>query len=179
MNTDANKIPGYRLNRILTDEQKQGMRDRIAWIVDTVTPILDVLSNEDRKSYLRLSAKLELFSDEGLMFAKERPDIGPAYLVVDDFEADGEAADLLESYFRPLIGVAEQLSDNYIIARANYCSHARAYYASAQEAAKRRRPGAQQIVDRLGRAFEGQGGKGEPDGPPAPTSAPSPFGEKT
>ena len=174
MNNDTTKIPGYRLSRILTPEQVQGVRERWQWISDTLSPTLEVLTAEERKSKMRISAKLEIFSDESLQFAKERPDVGPACLVVDDFQADGESADMLASFFRPMFELGQQLQDNFLIARDNYCSTARAYYASAKENAKRKRPGAQQIVDRLAKAFEGQGAKGTNEPVPAPNPAPAP-----
>ena len=133
--------------------------DRISAAIATIKaemPYLLNLSNDDRKSLLKMGDKTVSFVSKALEYAKQNPQAVPSFLDIVEFEKDVVLINSLLKVLYPLQQILETVEDTSMIAGSEAYGAALVFYNSAKAAAKAGVPGMKTVVDDLSSRFPGR-----------------------
>ncbi|MCL5031399.1 MAG: hypothetical protein M1480_20540 [Bacteroidetes bacterium] len=153
----------------LTEEESAAVKNAGS-ILDTILkPKLISLTDELRKSTLKMGDKNVPFVSKSLEYADKNTNLVPAFLNVQELRVDFNAVVALSEIYNVLYPIVSLISDTMMESGSEAYSAALLFYETAKLAAKMNVPGAKEIVDDLSKRFKGQGnfGNGSADNPPA------------
>lgn len=142
------QIPSKDLNTALTKLQE---------VQDLLAPYLIALTPTERQALPKMSDRSVPFVEKVMDYAKENPQLGPAYLEVNELEIDVQSVRDLNQIARKAHKLASGLDDTMMLAGSEAYVASLAYYNSVKGAAKLNVPGAKPIHDDLKKRFETQG----------------------
>jgi hypothetical protein len=127
--------------------------DMLKQVDQLLKPYVVTLSVQDRRELSKMGDKTLSFVTKAYDFAKQSPQIFPAYLNLSDFEVD--LTDALK--LRTLVVMTQQLTgaldDTAMAAGSEAYSAARHFYQAAKAASEQHVPGAKEIAKELRERF--------------------------
>ena len=129
-------------------------------------PALVTLTEDERKSLQRVGAGRESFCETANTGAVSFPTVVPAYMSKAEWDKDENYFTQLEELEVPLAALLQKVRDTKAAVGAERYRQARKFY-EAVKSAKDLVPGLQALYLTLSEQFDGQGGDGSDDEPPA------------
>ena len=120
-------------------------------------PVLIQLGAEERRSGVRLGDKSVAFVEKALQIAKERSDIMPSYIDVEEMERDLELYRNLGLLLREVASLYEAIEDTRMAAGGDAYSTALLVYGVLKQASQSGVPGTDVLVEELAMRFPGRG----------------------
>jgi len=111
------------------------------------------LSTEEIRSLPKMGDKTIPFVEKAIEFAVQNPSFLPPFVDVTELKKDLELAKRLKTFINVLEPFSEKVMDTYLAVGAEAYTAARAFYISSKGALKAGVPGANAIVDELGKRF--------------------------
>lgn len=136
--------------------------DSLKKITDAITviknelPYLLNLSTEDRKALLKMGDKTVAFVQKANEYARQNPQVVPAFLNMVEFDKDVQLILNLNKVLYPLEQLTEKIDDTTKIAGSEAYAAALVFYTAAKAAAKAGVPGMKGVVDDLAVRFPGR-----------------------
>jgi hypothetical protein len=128
-------------------------QDAIKTLENLLREYLISLTAEDRKETPKLGDKNLPFVNKTLDYSVTNPEFVPPYMSVPELRKDIDAVIQLNQLYRPLLQLADQLSDTIMLAGSEAYGATLAYYNSVKQAAKMNVPGAKLIYEELSKRF--------------------------
>jgi len=120
-------------------------------------PALINLSVEDRKSIPKMGDKTLAFVNKTLEYARQNPQVVPAFMDVAEFEKDVAAVTSLNKVLKPLQQLVEKLDDTTLLSGSEAYMAALVFYNAVKGASKAGVPGMKTLYDDLQTRFPGRG----------------------
>ena len=147
------KITMTNLINIEFNEEDYGtIMEAIAIIVSKM-PFLVKLSDDEKKSLMRLEDGRSPFAAKAFDYALRDNSLAPNTALIDAAALDGNLYNKLTTIFKELNRVTEMVRDTRTLAGAEYFDFARLVYKTAKLHVEMGVPGSQTIVDDLGKLF--------------------------
>ncbi len=127
-------------------------------------PFLIQLSPEERRAGIRLGDKTIAFVEKALQIAKERKDILPPYIDVEEMERDFELYRNLGLLLREVASLLEAIEDTRMGAGSDAYATALLIYGALKQAAQSGIPGTDTLVEELAQRFPGRGRRRNTEG---------------
>jgi len=116
-------------------------------------PFVINLSTEEIRSLPKMGDKTIAFVEKAIEFAVQNPSFLPPFVDVNELKKDLELAKKLKSFINVLEPFSERVTDTYLAVGAEAFMAARVFYTSSKAALQAGLPGANTIVDELGKRF--------------------------
>ena len=143
---------------------------QIQGALDTVRTALEPhaveLSADERRASLKLGDRSLAFVEKAVRYSRERAELVPGFLDVDEMEADFASFKTLDGIAARLEQLASLARDTAMVAGGEANGAALVFYRAVKAAAASGAPGADVIVADLGRRFE-RGPRNAPSPPEA------------
>ncbi len=117
-------------------------------------PFLIQLTPQQRKGGLKAGDRSVVFIEKALQIAKERKDLIPPYIDVEELQRDFELWKNLDLLIREVASLLEALEDTRMAAGADAYAAALLIYGALKQAAQSGVPGADTLVQTLSTHFE-------------------------
>ncbi|HET7817686.1 MAG TPA: hypothetical protein VFL70_00095 [Bacteroidia bacterium] len=154
------------LSNEVTDEAKTEIRKHLSSI-DSILPFLISLTNEERKSMLKLGDKTVAFMDKALDYAHAYPMLIPPYVSIPEVEKDYQLQKDLVDILQWINSLVQKLEDTQQEAGAEAYNSILGFYQSVKVAAEKDVPGARAIYEDLSERFPGRKKSQNPTPDPA------------
>jgi hypothetical protein len=135
----------------------QAVRDALATIQTTLSPYLQALSPEERKTLLKMSDRSEPFVSKVMDYVGSSPQFLPPFVIVQELQNDWNAVQHLIPLVRSVSQLQSNLSDTLMLAGSESYVTALSYYNSVKLAAKMNVADAKVIYDDLRKRFQRSG----------------------
>ena len=142
-----------RVSIVLTEEEKAQITAALTAMNAVLEGKLVTLSPQERREHPKMGDGTEPFVSKALDYATSNPEFTPRFVNADDMKIDFEAVSTLNSIYRPLKQLIEQLDDSILLSGSEAYVAALAYYNSVKVGAKMNAPGAKSIYNDLKQRF--------------------------
>jgi hypothetical protein len=143
---------------VISNEAIQKINEGLKMVTDNL-PKLVTLTPAERQMLPKMGDKTLAFVTKSLEYAKQNSKIVPAYLNMDEFAKDVNAANQLFQIMAPLQKIAEELDDTSMLAGSEAYAEALAFYSSLKAAINAGETGLKNVYDDLSSRFPGRGAK--------------------
>ena len=137
----------------LPPEALTQISDALDAIRAAVEPHAVELSADGRREVLKMGDRTLAFVEKAVRYARERSDLTPGFLDVDEMEADLGTSKTLEGIAQRLGQLESLVRDTAMVAGGEAHEGALMFYRAVQAAAKAGPPGADVVRDDLGKRF--------------------------
>lgn len=137
---------------VINDEAMQKITEGHRLISENL-PKLFTLTPEERQTLPKMGDKTVAFVNKALGYARQNPQIVPAYLNMEEFAKDVEAVNKLFVVAAPLLKMAEEIDDTVLMAGSEAYAAALAFYTSLKAAIGAGESGLKYIYDDLSSRF--------------------------
>ena len=143
--------------------------------IKAALPFLINLTNEERRSFLKVGDKSLAFVNKALEYATAHPNLVPPYLNVSEFQKDHNLREQLLHILRELNTLVEAVDDTVMALGKEEFEQALIFYNSVKQATKGNVPGTDSIYEDLANRFprgtsSADNGEGEEPSTPNPSS---------
>lgn len=138
----------------LSSEELQRAKDAINELKSVLEPMLVTLSAQDRQRFPKMGDGTEPFVEKALDYAEQDPTFMPPYVKAEDMRVDFQAVKDLNSLYRPLLQLVQQLDDSILLSGSEAYTAALAYYNSVKLASRLNVAGSKSIYNDLRGRFE-------------------------
>lgn len=121
--------------------------------IQTNLPFLLNLTADERKELPKMGDKTVAFVNKALEYAKQNPQVVPAFMNVPEFAKDVDLVNALTKIAFPLSQLSEKLDDTTMEAGSEAFSAALVFYNAVKAAAKAGVPGMKVVADDLQARF--------------------------
>lgn len=142
--------------KIKPEELSQVM-EALQKVDNILKPYIIALTVAERKAYPKMSDKTYPFVEKVLDYSKTNSEFVPNFLNVPEMAIDFQAVMDLQSVFRVLEQIYQNVSDTMLLAGSEAYLAALTYYNTVKQGAKMNVPNAKAIHEDLRKRFEGQG----------------------
>ena len=162
MATDTN------ISVVITPDQKAAILAKIADLKAAMSFLVG-LTDDQRKTMLKLGDKTVGFEQKCASYMASRPDLIPGFVDMNKLGQDRAAWADVADILHALLDVTQQADDTDMVLAHQIYLPDLSFYQNVQMAAKRNVPGAQAIFDDLKARFPGHPHT-TPDNPPTPAA---------
>lgn len=148
----------------ISQEDQDKVSKAISDLNDVLKPLLVSLSNDQRREIPKMGDGTEPFVEKVIDYAQSNPEFAPAYLDVAEASVDFDAVKALNSFYRPLEQIHQQLSDSIMLSGSEAYVAALAYYNSVKIATRMNVAGAKVIYEDLRQRFSKSNNRGASSG---------------
>lgn len=141
----------------LSAEDLQRAQAAIGELKAVLEPFLISLSAEDRQRFPKMGDGTEPFVEKTLDYAGRNPEFMPPYMNADALQIDYQAVKDLNTLYRPLRQLLNQLDDSILLSGSEAFTASLAYYNSVKLASRMNIGGAKAIYDDLRNRFKAYG----------------------
>lgn len=137
----------------ISSEDKGKMDAAVAELNNVLKPLLISLTNDQRREIPKMGDGKATFVEKVLDYAKGNPEFAPPYMDVPEMEVDLKAVEDLQSVYRPLLQLMQQLDDSIMLSGSEAYVASLAYYNSVKIGARMNVSNAKTIYDDLKQHF--------------------------
>jgi len=138
----------------ISPQDLQKVLEALKLIDTTLKPYLVALTNDERKSKLKMGDRTTPFVEKVTEYVKSNPEFVPNYMNINNLEVDFKAVNDLTYVLRPSEQLSSMLNDTVLQCGSEAYSNALIYYNSVKQAAKNNVPNAKIIFDDLKKRFD-------------------------
>jgi hypothetical protein len=131
----------------------QAVQGAIQTLTMVLAPHLISLSNETRRELPKMGDKSLAFVRKAREYATNNPELVPAFLNLQMFDADLRGVDTLNNLLRTLQPLVDNLEDSLVLSGSEAYQAALVFYRSVKAAALSGQPNAKTIADDLSMRF--------------------------
>jgi hypothetical protein len=146
----------------LSDSDVTEIGNAIKTIQNKLLPMLKSLSPEDKKELQKMGDKTYAFVEKCHDYAKQNPELVPAFLDMEEFGRDLESYKKLRSFFNPINQISGSIEDSMTLCGSDSQSASMIFYNSVKAAAKSNVLKSKSIYDDLSSRFPGRPKKETP-----------------
>jgi hypothetical protein len=144
-----------KVSASLTSEAAAEIKGATGVIENNLPPLIS-LTAEQRQATPKMGDKTLAFVYKALEYAKQNPELVPAFLDLTEVEKDVELVKALNNVLKPLAQLVEKLDDTTLQAGSEAYTAALVFYNSVKGAAKAGVPGTKSVYDDLQARFPGR-----------------------
>lgn len=154
-----------RISQSLTTEQLDSIADGIKTIQSTLKDSLAFnLTAEERIRMLKMGDKTLAFVSKAVDYAKQNPNLLPAYLSIEEMEKDYKLSRDLYNIYEQLNTLTRSVEDSLMVAGSEAYDGSLIFYHAVRGASRAEIAGAQAVYDDLKKRFP----RRTPEQPDAP-----------
>ncbi len=146
----------------ISPEDKTKIDAAVAELNTVLKPLLTSLTPEQRREIPKMGDGTAPFVEKTLDYAKSNAEFAPPYMDVPEMEVDLKAVEDLQSVYRPLLQLMQQLDDSIMLSGSEAYVASLAYYNTVKIGSRMNVPNAKAIYDDLRKRFV-KAGTSSPD----------------
>ena len=137
----------------ISTEDKSKIDAAVAELNKVLKPLLISLTADQRREIPKMSDGTTPFVEKTLDYAKSNAEFAPPYMDIPELEVDLKAVEDLQSVYRPLLQLMQQLDDSIMLSGSEAYIASLAYYNSVKVGSRMNVPSAKAIFDDLKKRF--------------------------
>ena len=137
----------------ISKENKAKIDAAVAELNKTLKPLLITLTPDQRREIPKMSDGTTPFVEKTLDYAKSNAEFAPPYMDIPELEVDLKAVEDLQSVYRPLLQLMQQLDDSIMLSGSEAYIASLAYYNSVKMGSRMNVPNAKAIYADLKKRF--------------------------
>lgn len=149
----------------ITDAELQDINSGIAAIKQLIDPHVIELTDAEKLSLPKMGDAHSTFVMKALTYAQQNPALTPNYIDANELKSEADVHQRIWSIYQPLKQICDKLNNTMTFAGSDAYVGALSFYSSVKDAAKRGVPGAQSILDDLGKHFNTKTKNTQPKNP--------------
>lgn len=142
-----------RVSITISPENMNEINEAMSKLNDVLKPLLVSLTPEQRQEIPKMGDGTSPFVEKVLDYSKSNPEFAPPYMNVPEMEIDLKAVQDLQSTYRPLLQLMQQLDDSIMLSGSEAYVSALAYYNAVKIGARMNVANAKAIFDDLRKRF--------------------------
>lgn len=145
-----------QISATLSPEDMQEIMNAIS-LIHRKLPFLINMTFDERRSHLKMGDRSLPFVDKSLDYSQNNDHLVPPFLEVKEFDKDMTLFDQLSKIERPVLSLAEAISDTKLRVGSEAYSAALLFYQAVKLAAQMNIPGVKSIYEDLRARFPSRG----------------------
>jgi hypothetical protein len=142
-----------RININITAADETAINNALTSLVNTLSPYLQTLTDEERKGGLKMGIKDISFIDKANSYGSQFNQVIPSYVSLTNLQVDVAAVNKLNSILRPLATLVRSIEDSIMLSGSEAMEAALLVYAALKGAAQNNINGTPEAVNDMAERF--------------------------